>query len=155
MHAAPESRLQDLGIVIPPAPKPLGAYVEAVRVGDLLFLSGALPVESGALKFAGRLGAELTIEDGRNACRLAALNALAFAREQLGSLDNIARVVSLRVWLAATPDFRDHPKVADAASELLAQIFGAQNASTRMVAGVSSLPLGATAVLELVLAVSK
>ena len=118
---------------LPAAPKPLGAYVEAVQVGNLLFLSGTLPMEGGVPKFLGRIGADLSIEEGRGAARLAALNALAWARQHLGSLDKVARVVSLTVSLATTPEFRDHPKVADAASELLASIFGADKASTRMV----------------------
>ncbi|HJY41341.1 MAG TPA: RidA family protein, partial [Steroidobacteraceae bacterium] len=110
-------------IELPPPPKPLGAYVEAVQAGNLLFLSGTLPLEGGVPKFVGRIGAEISIEDGRRAARLAALNALAFANQHLGSLDKVARVVRIKVSLATTPDFRDHPKVADGASELLAEVF--------------------------------
>src|SRR5580693_2544912 len=115
-----ERRLEDLGIKLPRPPTPLGAYVEAVQAGKLLFLSGTLPVEGGAPKFLGRIGAELSIEDGRRATRLAALNALAIAREHLGSLDRVTRVVRLGVSLVTTPDFLQHPKVADGASELFA-----------------------------------
>ena len=138
-------------IELPPPPKPLGAYVEA---GNLLFLSGTLPLEGGVPKFVGRIGAEISIEDGRRAARLAALNALAFANQHLGSLDKVARVVRIKVSLATTPDFRDHPKVADGASELLAEVFGSDKASTRSVAGVTSLPLGAPVVVEMILAVA-
>lgn len=146
-----ERRLKDLAIVLPAAPKPLGAYVEAVQVGKLLFLSGALPITDGTPQFVGRIGAELTIEDGRSAARLAALNALALAREHLGSLDKVARVARLAVSLAATAEFRAHAKVADGASELLADLFGADRTSTRMVSGVLCLPLGVCAVVELVI----
>lgn len=152
MNSNAERRMQASGIELPPAPKPLGAYVEAVPVGNLLFVSGALPLEGGVPKFLGRLGAEISMEDGRSAARLAALNALALARQHLGSLDKAERVARLTVTLATTAEFRDHPKVADAASELLAEVFGADLASTRMVSGVMSLPKGVCAVVEIILA---
>jgi enamine deaminase RidA (YjgF/YER057c/UK114 family) len=114
----------------------------------LLFLSGTLPVEAGAPKFLGRIGAELSVEDGRRATRLAALNALALVKEHLGSLDRVARVVRLGVSLVTTPEFREHPKVADAASELLVSVFGVEKTSTRLVFGMSSLPVGACVALE-------
>jgi enamine deaminase RidA (YjgF/YER057c/UK114 family) len=143
-----EQRLKDLGINLPRPPTPLGAYVEAVQAGNLLFLSGTLPVEGGVPKFLGRIGAELSVEDGRRATRLAALNALALAREHLGSLDRVKRVVRLGVSLVTTPEFRDHPKVADAASELMVSVFGADKKSTRLVFGMASLPVGVCVVLE-------
>jgi enamine deaminase RidA (YjgF/YER057c/UK114 family) len=146
-----ETNLEKWGITLPAAPKPLGAYVEAVRAGDLLFLSGALPIEDGEPRFIGRIGNELTAEDGRKAARLATLNALALARSRLGSLDKVVRVVRLAVSLATTEDFRAHPKVADAASELLDDVFGSDKASTRMIYGVHSLPAGVCAIVELVL----
>jgi len=152
MSTTAERRLQDLGIALPAPPKPLGAYVEAVQVGSLLFLSGALPMEGGAPKYTGRLGADLGVEDGRAAARLAALNALALAKQALGSLDKVTRVVRLTVSLATTPEFREHAKVADGASELLAEVFGKEKASTRMVAGVASLPAGTCVIVELLLA---
>jgi enamine deaminase RidA (YjgF/YER057c/UK114 family) len=152
--ASAEQRLRDLGIDLPRPPTPLGAYVEAVQTGSLLFLSGTLPVEGGGLKFLGRIGGELSVEDGRRATRLAALNALALAREQLGSLDRVTRVVRLGVSLVTTPEFREHAKVADAASELLVKVFGADKASTRLVFGVASLPLGVCVVLESIFEIS-
>ena len=151
MNASAEQRLKDLGINLPHPPTPLGAYVEAVRTGNLLFLSGTLPVEGGAPKFLGRIGGELSIEDGRRATHLAALNALALAKGELGSLDKVTRVVRLGVSLVTTPDFREHPKVADAASELLVSVFGTDKTSTRLVSGVASLPLGVCVVVELIL----
>jgi enamine deaminase RidA (YjgF/YER057c/UK114 family) len=141
-------------IELPTPPQPLGAYVEAVQAGNLLFLSGTLPLEGGVPKFVGRVGAELTIEDARKAAHLAALNALALARQHLGSLDKVTRVVRIKVSLATTPEFRDHAKVADGASELLAEVFGRDKMSTRSVAGVLSLPLGAPVVVEMILAVA-
>jgi enamine deaminase RidA (YjgF/YER057c/UK114 family) len=147
-NASAEQRLKDLGINLPRPPTPLGAYVEAVRTGNLLFLSGTLPVEGGVPKFLGRIGGELSIEEGRRATRLAALNALAIAREHLGSLDRVTRVVRLGVSLVTTAEFREHPKVADAASELLVSVFGVEKTSTRLVFGMSSLPVGACVALE-------
>jgi enamine deaminase RidA (YjgF/YER057c/UK114 family) len=149
-----EQRLRDLGIDLSHPPRPLGAYVEAVQTGSLLFLSGTLPLEGGTPKFVGRIGGELSIEDGRRATHLAALNALAAAREHLGSLDRVTRVVRLAVSLLTTLEFRQHPTVADAASELLAAVFGADRTSTRLVYGAASLPLGVCAVVELILEVS-
>jgi enamine deaminase RidA (YjgF/YER057c/UK114 family) len=116
--------------------------VEAVQTGNLLFLSGMLPTEGRAAKFIGRIGAELDVEVGRKAAQLAALNALAVARQYLGSLDKVVRVVRLGVSLATASDFREHPKVADAASELLQDVFGKEKNPCRLVYGVASLPLG-------------
>jgi enamine deaminase RidA (YjgF/YER057c/UK114 family) len=154
MNSSVEQRLKASGIQLPPAPKPLGAYVEAVQVANLLFVSGALPLQGGVPQFIGRLGGELSIEDGRSAARLAALNALALARQHLGSLDKVQRVAQLTVTLATTPDFQEHPKVADGASELLAEVFGADRVPTRTVSGVTSLPKGACVVVLITLALN-
>lgn len=146
-----EQKLKERGIDLPRPPTPLGAYVEAVQAGNLLFLSGTLPVEGGVPKFLGRIGGDLSVEDGRRATRLAALNAVALAKEHLGSLDRVKRVVRLGVSLATTPEFRDHPTVADAASDLFVSIFGADKTSTRLVYGMASLPVGVCVVLESIL----
>jgi enamine deaminase RidA (YjgF/YER057c/UK114 family) len=147
-NASAEQRLKDLGVVLPRAPAPLGAYVEAVQSGNLLFLSGTLPMEGGVPRFLGHIGAEVSVEDGCRATRLAALNALALAKEHLGSLDRVTRVVRLGISLATTPEFHEHPKVADAASELMVSVFGADKTSTRLVFGMASLPAGVCVLLE-------
>ena len=152
--ASAERRLQELGIQLPAPPQPFGTYAEAVRTGNLLFLTGMLPTEGRSAKFAGRLGAELDVEAGRQAARLAALNGLAVAREYLGSLDKVARIVRLGVYVATSGDFRDHPKVADGASELLQDVFGKDKNPSRMVLGVASLPLGTPVELELIFEVA-
>jgi enamine deaminase RidA (YjgF/YER057c/UK114 family) len=148
--ASAEQRLGELGIQLPLPPEPFGAYVEAVRTGNLLFLSGMLPTEGHAAKYIGRLGAELDVEAGRRAAHLAALNVLAVARQHLGSLDKVARIVRLGVSVATSGDVRDQPKVADAASELLADVFGKDKSPCRLVFGVASLPLGTPVELEVI-----
>lgn len=148
-----EHRLQELGIELPPPPTPFGAYVEAAKTGNLLFLSGMLPVIGHEPKFIGRLGKELDANAGREAVRLAALNVLSAARQKLGSLDKVARVVRLCVYLATHGDFFEHPKVADAASELFRDVFGEEKQSVRMVLGVASLPLGMPVAVEVILEV--
>ena len=149
--AGAEQRLKDLGITLPPPPTPFGAYVEAVQIGRLLFLSGMLPVVDRKPQFIGRLGGELSVEEGRNAAELAALSALAAVREHLGSLDKVTGVAKLGVYIATAGDFRDHPKVADGASEVLLKVFGPEMLSGRVVLGVASLPLGLPVEVELVL----
>ena len=119
-----EQRLKELGIKLPAPPEPFGAYVEAVQTGNLLFLSGMLPTEGHRATLIGRVGAELDVEAGRKAAHLAALNLLAVARQYLGSLDKVTRVVRLGVSVATSGDVRDQPKVADAVSELLQDVFG-------------------------------
>jgi len=145
-----EHRLKELGIELPPPPEPFGTYVEAVRTGNLLFLSGMLPTAGHRAEFIGRVGAELDVATGRKAARLAALNVLAVARQHLGSLDKVWRVVRLGVLVATSGDVRDQPKVADAASELLQDVFGKQKSPCRLVYGVASLPLGAPVELEVI-----
>ena len=142
------ARLRELGLVLPKAPTPLGNYVEASAAGSLLFLSGTLPVANGKLAIAGRLGENLTVEQGREAVRIAALNALAIAHEHLGNLDRVKKLVKLSVTLVTTTEFREHAAVADGASNLFAQLFGAENGHVRMVSGVQNLPIGAPAVVE-------
>jgi enamine deaminase RidA (YjgF/YER057c/UK114 family) len=148
--AGAEQRLKELGLKLPAPPEPFGTYVEAVQTGNLLFLSGMLPTEGHQAKVVGRVGGELDVEAGRKAARLAALNVLAVARQHLGSLDKVSRVVRLGVSVATSGDVRDQPKVADAASDLLQDVFGKDKSPCRLVYGVASLPLGAAVELEVI-----
>ena len=148
--ASAEERLNELGIRLPTPPEPFGTYAEAVQTGNLLFLTGMLPTEGREAKFIGRVGAELDVEAGRKAACLAALNALAVARQHLGSLDKVKRIVRLGVSVATSGDVREQPKVADGASDLLQDVFGKDKNPSRLVYGVASLPLGTPVELELI-----
>jgi len=145
-----ERRIQELGIRLPVAPTPFGPYVPAVQSGDLLFLSGMLPTVGHQAQIVGRLGEQLDVEAGRKAAHAAALNAIALAKRHLGSLDRVARVVRLGVSMATAGDFSELIPVADAASELLRDVFGEDAMSSRLVLGVASLPLGVPVELEVI-----
>ncbi|MET4418866.1 RidA family protein [Bradyrhizobium sp. RT3a] len=146
-----EVSLRELGIQLPQAPKPFGAYVAAVQTGNLLFLTGMLPVENQKPKFIGRIGKELDGAAGREAAELAALNALAVASESLGSLDKVTRVVRLGVYIATSGDLVNQPRVADGASELFNKVFGPDKMSARLVIGVARLPMDTPVELEVIL----
>ena len=149
-----EQQLEQLSIQLPTPPEPFGIYAEAVQTGNLLFLTGMLPTVDREAKFIGRIGAELDVETGRQAAFLAALNALAVARQHLGSLDRVTRIVRLGVLMATSGDIPEQPRVADGASELLQDVFGKEKNPSRLVYGVASLPLGAPVELELIFEVS-
>jgi len=148
--ATAEQRLSQLGIKLPVPPEPFGIYAEAVQTGNLLFLTGMRPTEGREAKFVGRVGAELDVEAGRAAGRLAALNGLAVAKQHLGSLDKVKRIVRLGVAVATSGDVRDQPKVADGASELFQDVFDKDKNPCRLVHGVASLPLGTSVELEII-----
>ena len=154
MRNGAEWRLKELGIELPTAPAPFGSYVETVQTGNLLFLSGMLPVVDHKPKYVGRLGEELNAEMGRDAVHTAALGALASARKHLGTLDRVTRVIRLGVFMATSGDFFDHPRVADGASDLFRDIFGSDKTAVRMVIGVASLPLGMPIELEVIFEVA-
>ena len=149
-----EQRVRQLGINLPTPPQPFGIYAEAVQTGNLLFLTGMLPTVGREAKFIGRIGEELDVQTGREAGYLAALNALAVARQHLGSLDKVTRIVRLGVLVATSGDVREQPKIADGASELLQDVFEKDKNPSRLVYGVASLPLGVPVELELIFEVS-
>jgi len=142
------SRLSALGIELPAPPTPLGAYVESSDAVNLLFLSGTLPVVNGKLAIIGRLGENLSVQQGQEAARIASLNALAVAKQHLGDLDRLKKLVKLTVLMVTTEQFTEHAQVADGASNLLAQLFGAEAGHVRLVYGVQSLPIGAPVIVD-------
>jgi|SRR5580700_739293 enamine deaminase RidA (YjgF/YER057c/UK114 family) len=149
-----DRRLLELGIKLPAAPTPFGTYVETVKTGNLLFFSGMLPVIDHKPKYLGRLGKELDAEAGRDAAYTAALNVLAAAKQHLGSLDRVTRIVRLGVFIATSGDFFDQPRVADAVSDLFRDVFGIEKTSVRLIIGVASLPLGMPIELEVIFEVT-
>lgn len=145
-------QLADLGLTLPQVPSPLAAYVPAVRVADLVFTSGQLPLVDGQLRATGQVGAEVDPEEAHACARIAGLNALAAAAGAAGGLDMIARIVKAVVFVASAPEFTGQPQVANGASELFGQIFGAAGEHARSAVGVTALPLGAPVEIELVVA---
>lgn len=148
-----EKKLQSLGLTLPSPPKPVATYVPAVRSGNLLFLSGMIPMVEGKMAMAGKLGKELTVEQGQQAARITLLNALAVIKAELGSLDQVRRIVRIGVHVASAEGFTQQPAVANGASDLLVQIFGDAGRHARLALGAAELPLGAPVELEMIVEV--
>ena len=149
-----EARLKELHLTLPQAPKPVATYIPAVRVGDLLFLSGVLPMRDGQLAFSGKLGRDLTVEQGMEAAQVALLNALAIARQELGTLDRIVRVIKVVGHVASAEGFVQQPQVLNGASDLLVAVFGEAGRHARVAVGAAELPRGAAVEIEMTLSVS-
>jgi len=152
MNPSITSRLEDLGITLPQATAtaaPVANYAPTLLSGGLLYVSGQLPMEDGAVKYAGRLGAQLDAGAGVAAARLCAVNLLAQAAAALdGDLGRVQRVVKLGGFVAATPEFTDHSKVMNGASDLMVEVFGEAGRHTRFAVGCASLPLGAAVEID-------
>ncbi len=146
-----EDTLRRLGLQLPPAPKPVANYIPAVLSGRLLFLSGVIPVREGALALSGKVGRDLTVEQGYDAARIALLNALAIVRSEAGSLDRVKRVVRMVGYVASAEGFVQQPAVVNGASDLLVQLFEQAGRHARIAVGTSELPMGAPVELELIL----
>lgn len=150
-----QQRLIEMGVSLPEAPKPVAAYVPAVRVGDLVYLSGQIPLLNGSLLATGPVPSVVGVADARQAARQCLLNGLAVLADALdGDLDRVRRIVRLGVFVASDPGFTDQPQVANGASELLIEIFGEAGRHTRAAVGSVALPLGATVELEMIAEVS-
>ena len=138
-----EERLSELGLTLPAVAAPVANYVPTVRTGNLVFVAGQVPVLNGEVKFKGRLGQDMDVDEGYQAARLCGLNLIAQAQAAAdGDLDKIKRVVKLGGFVSATPDFTDHPKVINGASDLMVEIFGETGKHARFAVGAGSLPLG-------------
>lgn len=147
-----QARLQELGLELPSSPAPLGAYTPAVRVGQWVYTSGQLPLVKGVLQVRGRLGKEVSVEEGYQAARIACLNALA-AVSGVVDLDRIERVVKVTGYVASAPGFDKQPAVVNGASDILVELFGEAGRHARAAVGVAALPAGAPVEIELVLLV--
>jgi len=148
-----EDKLRQMDLELPEPPKPVASYLPCVRTGNLLFVSGQVPREKGVLRFSGHLGGNLNVEDGRQAARLCALNALSAVKQELGTLDRVRRIVKLTGFVASAAGFTDQPKVVDGASVFLAELFGERGQHARAAVGVNELPLGSAVELEMIVEV--
>ena len=145
----PSERLQELGIRLPTPPSPVGSYVPGIRAGNLVLVSGQIPITDGVVTVAGKVGAEVTLEQAARAARQCALAALSIAADTAGGIDQIARIVRLAVYVCSAPGFTDQPKVANGASELMVEVFGENGRHVRAAVGANELPLGAAVEVEL------
>ncbi|MFL6102458.1 MAG: RidA family protein [Actinomycetes bacterium] len=150
----PEERLQELGVSLPAPAVPVAAYVPCVRTGSLVYVSGQVPVLDGKPSHLGHLGDNVDLEDGRAAARTCAVNVLAALKAELGELSRVRRVVKVTGFVASTPDFTDHPKVINAASELFGDAFGDAGRHARAAIGVAALPLGVPVEVEAIVEVA-
>jgi enamine deaminase RidA (YjgF/YER057c/UK114 family) len=146
-------RLAELGVELPPAPKPVASYVPVAGGGDVAFVAGQVPLEDGKPLATGRVGEDLSVEEAQSLARRCALQALAALEEELGSLDRVRRVVKVTVWVACGEAFTDHPKVANGASDFLVEVFGEDGKHARAAVGAPSLPLGVPVEVEMVVQV--
>ncbi len=141
MAAGADARIQELNLTLPPAPKPVAKYVTALQVGNMLFVSGHGPLQPDKTLMSGRVGDDLTLEQGKEAARVVGLAMLATLRDKLGTLDKIKRIVKTLGMVNCTADFKDHPQVINGFSELMAEVFGEEaGVGTRSAVGMGSLP---------------
>ena len=147
---SPEEKLRELGIELPEAPKPLGAYVPCVQTGALVFLSGMFPLKDGKLSRIGRVGDNITIDQAREDARTATINALSVLKAHIGSLDRVKRCVKITGYVASAIHFAEQPKVLNAASDLLFEIFGESGRHARVTIGVNVLPFHSPVEIEFV-----
>lgn len=152
---SPEQRLKEMGIELPAAPSPLGSYVPCVQSGNLIFLSGMLPLRQGNLIRTGRVGDALSLAEAQEEAKQAAINALSVLRGQIGSLDRVVRCVKVTGYVASAQDFTEQPKVLNAASDLLCGIFGDSGRHARVVVGVPVLPLNSPVEVEFIFQITE
>ena len=138
-----EERLAELGLELPPAPAPVASYIPVTVAGELAFVAGQVPVQDGEVFLRGKLGADVGIEEAQRAARRCALQALSALRDALGTLDRVAGIAQMTVYVASAPGFIDQPKVANGASDVLVEVFGEPGKHARAAVGVAELPLGA------------
>lgn len=152
-ESAIERRLREQGLEIPPCPQPVAAYVPAVQTGSLVFASGQTGIVDGSLVYTGKVGDEVTVEEGYEAARICALRCLAEIKSVIGDLDKIERIVKVTGYVSSAPGFGDQPKVINGASELFEQVFGEKGKHSRSAIGVAELPGGAPVEVEVIVSV--
>lgn len=150
----PSRKLEELGLTLPTPARPVGSYLPALRTGSLVFTSGQLPMTDGKLCGTGAVDAKVSLEDAQQSARIAVLNALSAAASECGGLDAISRIVRMNVYVQSSEGFTDQAKVANAASDLLVDIFGEPGRHTRCALGAAALPLDSPVELDLIVEVS-
>lgn len=151
---SPEERIKELGIELPEAPKSLGSYVPFVRSGNLMFLSGILPLREGRLTRQGRVGEKVTVNEAKEDARTAAINALSILKSSIGSLNRVRRCVKITGYVSSAPDFTEQPDVLNAASDLMFEVFGETGKHARVAVGVNVLPLNSPLEIEFIFEIS-
>ncbi len=151
--ASPEQRLEELGLSLPEPAKPVAAYVATVRSGNMVYVSGQVPMVEGEPAYLGRLGADLSLEEGVEAAQRCAVNVLAALKAELGDLSHVRRVVKVTGFVASASDFHDQPKVINGASELFTAVFGDAGRHARSAVGMAALPLGVPVEVEAIVEV--
>ena len=145
-----EEKIKELGYTLPETAKPLAAYIPAIRVGEFVYTSGQVPIVGGELKYKGKIGTDLTLEDGQKASIICALNGLSAIKGILGDLNKIEQIIKLTVFVNSATGFTDQPKVANGASEFLGSVFGDAGIHTRSAVGVSELPINSAVEIEMI-----
>lgn len=148
-----EEKLKQMGVTIPEVVKPLAAYIPATQIGNLVMTSGQVPISNGTVMYSGKIGKDLTLEEGMKAAKLCALNCLSAIRSVIGNLDKIKRVVKLTVFVSSADGFTAQPKVANGASEFIGEVFGDAGKHVRSAVGVSELPLNSAVEIEMIVEV--
>jgi enamine deaminase RidA (YjgF/YER057c/UK114 family) len=145
-----DEKLESLGITLPTPPKPAGSYIPVVKTGNLIFVSGQIPVKDGQVQFKGQVPTSISVEEAQAAARLCIVNALAQLKTELGTLDRISKIVRVSGFVNSSQEFYEHPKIINAASDLLFEIFGEKGRHARIAVGVASLPLNAAVEIDLI-----
>jgi len=148
-----EEKLSKLGIEIPEAPKPLASYIPVIKSGNLLFTAGQIPMKNGELKFKGKIGKEINLENGILAAEICTINCLSVIKSLVGNLDNIKKIVKVTVFVNSADGFTDQPKVANGASDLLVNVFGENGKHVRSAVGVNELPIDSAVEVEMIVEV--
>jgi enamine deaminase RidA (YjgF/YER057c/UK114 family) len=149
-----EEKLKSLNITLPSPPKPAGAYIPVVKSENTVYVSGQIPIEDGKVAFKGKVPSVQSLEQAQKAAKLCAINALAQLKSELGSLDKVSRILRVSGFVNSEPDFIEQPKVINAASDLLFEIFGEKGQHSRIAVGVASLPLGATVEIDMIVEIN-
>jgi enamine deaminase RidA (YjgF/YER057c/UK114 family) len=151
---SPEDKLKELGIKLPEAPKPLGSYVPSVQIGNVFYLSGMLPLINGKLIRTGRVGESVSLDEAREDAKTATINALSVLKSSIGNLDKVKRCIKISGYIASASDFTEQPKVLNAASDLIFEVFGEAGRHARAAVGVNVLPLNSPVEIEFIFEVS-